>query len=64
MGIIIDIKKTSIYQDGKEDGKIEGKIETSLDIAQKMIKEGIDLNLIAKITGLSLDELKKLKNIN
>jgi predicted transposase YdaD len=57
MGVFLDIKKTSIYQDGKE----EGKIETNLEVAEKMLQEKIDINLVQKITTISLDELKKIQ---
>jgi predicted transposase/invertase (TIGR01784 family) len=61
MGVFLDIKKTSIYQDGKEEGKIEGKVETTLEVATKMLQEGIEINLVQKITGISLAELKKIQ---
>jgi len=41
---------------GIEQGKIEGKIED----AKKMLKEGLEIGLISKITGLSIDEIKNL----
>lgn len=34
--------------------------ETTLDIARKMKLNGIDINLIATITGLSTGEIKNL----
>jgi predicted transposase/invertase (TIGR01784 family) len=42
-------------QEGLEKGKLEAKIET----AKKMKKEGLSLDLIIKITGLSKKDLKK-----
>ena len=44
-------------QDGKEKGKREEKIE----IAKKSLKEGLSIDVISKITGLSKEEIKKLK---
>lgn len=41
------------------EGKIEGKIEGKLEIASQMKKKGMDKNLIAEITGLSLEEIEK-----
>ena len=38
-----------------------GKAEGILEAARSMLNEGISLDLTAKITGLSLDELKKLR---
>ena len=42
----------------KEEGLKEGKIE----MAKKMLKEGLDLNLISKLSDLSVEEIKNLKN--
>jgi len=48
---------------GIEKGRIEGgrkgKIEGKLEAARNMILEGIGLDKVLKITGLSLDDLKK-----
>lgn len=42
-------------------GKKEGKKERNIEIAKKSLEENIDINLISKITGLSLEEIKNLK---
>lgn len=49
-------KMASAEQSNRNMGKIEGKIE----IAKAMIKEGDDLEKVARTTGLSLDQVKKL----
>ncbi len=41
----------------REEGKIEGKIE----IATKAIKKGLSMNDIIELTGLSADEINKIK---
>jgi len=41
---------------GKLKGRIEGKIET----AKNMIKLNADIDFIYRVTGLSLEEIKKL----
>jgi predicted transposase/invertase (TIGR01784 family) len=46
-------------QEGKLEGKQEGKLETKIETAKKMKKEGLSLDLIIKITGLSKKDLKK-----
>ena len=43
-------------QKGREQGKLKEKIKT----AENMKKEDIDTPIIAKITGLSLEEIEKL----
>ena len=46
---------------GKEQGLIEGKEQGIIETAKKMLDEGIDIALIEKITGLSIEEISKLK---
>lgn len=43
-----------------EEAKEEGKLEEKKKIAKSMISEKIDIALISKITGLSIDELKQV----
>ena len=45
---------------GKIEGKTEGKIEERQAIAKKMKVMGIPFETITALTGLSLDEIKKL----
>jgi predicted transposase YdaD len=53
MGVIIDEKNTSIYQEGK----IEGKIE----VAKKMLKLGISIPTIEEATELTKAEILQIK---
>ena len=46
---------------GLEKGKADGKIEEKLVITRAMLAEGFDVDVIAKVTGLSVDQIKKLK---
>ena len=47
---------------GKAEGKREGKRETMLAMAKRMLKDGIlALKDIARYTGLSLAQVKKLQ---
>ena len=46
---------------GKDEGIAEGKKKQQLEIAKKMLKDITDYNLIAKYTGLSIEEIKELK---
>ena len=45
---------------GREEGREQGREETNKENAIKMKKNGLDLNLIANITGLSIEEIEKL----
>ena len=45
---------------GKDEGIAEGKKKQQLEIAKKMINKGMDLSSIFELTGLSIEEIKKL----
>jgi len=45
---------------GRSEGKAEGLAEGKVLIAKAMVEEGIDTNTIAKVTGLSCEEVKSL----
>ena len=54
------------YNDGKDAGLTQGKElgakEKMVEIAKKMLKENVDVDFIVKMTGLSKEELEKLKD--
>lgn len=50
------------YDEGKIEGKMEGRQEERIEIAKAMLSEGIDLKVIAKMTRLSTEEIKQVKN--
>ena len=43
------------------EGKIEGKLEGKIEIARKALKQGLSINNIVELTGLSVDEIKGIK---
>nr|WP_264337871.1 hypothetical protein [Wolbachia endosymbiont (group B) of Dolichovespula media] len=47
-------------QIGHQKGKIEGKIEGKIAVAKNSLKAGVSIDVIAEITGLSLDKIKQL----
>ena len=48
------------FSEGEAKGRSEGLAEGRVLIAKAMIVEGIDTNTIAKVTGLSCEEVKSL----
>ena len=46
---------------GKREGKIEGRIEEKIEIAKTLLKRHMPLEEIVAITGLSIEEIKKLE---
>lgn len=53
-------EKTMIYE-AKRKGIDEGKKETYLEVAENALKAGLSTEQISKITGLSAEEINKLK---
>ena len=47
-------------KEGKEEGRAEGKAEANMDNARKMKADGMPTELIAKYTGLTIEEIEKL----
>jgi predicted transposase/invertase (TIGR01784 family) len=51
--------------EGRAEGRVEGRAEgiqqRNLEIAKSMLKEGVELDLISKVTGLDKDSLSALK---
>ena len=41
-------------------GKEEGKKEKAIEMAKNALAEGLDIELISKLTNLSIEEIKKL----
>ena len=48
------------FEEGIEKGKLEGLKEGKISMAKAMKNDGVDINLISKYTGLSIEEIKKL----
>ena len=48
-------------KEGKKEGIKEGKIKNTKEIAKKMLNENVEIELISRITGLTMQELKKIK---
>ena len=44
----------------RERGLAEGARQNSIEIAKKMKQEGMNINIIVKITGISKEEIEKL----
>jgi predicted transposase/invertase (TIGR01784 family) len=64
LGSLVSSWKTEGINIGKAEGinigKAEGRVETSRQIAQKLLKTGLNLAKIAKITGLTLKDIKTI----
>ena len=57
----IDTAKQEGLAEGMELGMEKGMNQKALDIARNMLADGIDINLIMKYSGLSKEQIEKLK---
>lgn len=46
---------------GRREGRQEGILEEKQEIAKNLMKEGTEIALIVKVTGLSKSQVEKLK---
>ncbi|HFE9702921.1 Rpn family recombination-promoting nuclease/putative transposase [Clostridium perfringens] len=46
---------------GKKEGKLAGKLESKLEVVKESLSQGLEISLISKITGLSEEEILKIK---
>ena len=51
----------SIKGEGYEAGIIDGQKSKQIDIAKKMLEKNSDINFISECTGLTIEEIEKLK---
>ena len=63
IGMRQGIKKGKLegIREGKLEGIKTGEENKAISIAKSMKKDGADINLIAKYTGLSIEEIRKLR---
>lgn len=47
--------------EGRAEGKVEGKNERNIEIAKNLLARQMDIKDIAEVTGLSIEEIEKLK---
>ncbi|MDR1242881.1 MAG: hypothetical protein LBM00_08915, partial [Deltaproteobacteria bacterium] len=47
-------------QEGRQEGLQEGRQEEKLEVARNALRKKMDHNMIADLTGLSLEEVKRL----
>ncbi len=60
-GMALSLEDTSFAKYYKAEGKAEGRREQQLVVAERMLREGFDEVLIARITGLDITEVQEMK---
>ena len=56
-----DARKAGL-KEGMEKGLLAGERDKAIETAKKMLENEIPIDLITKCTGLSLEEVKRLKD--
>ncbi|MEJ5189785.1 MAG: hypothetical protein WHT84_11290, partial [Breznakiellaceae bacterium] len=46
--------------EGRNEGRLEGRIEERRETARRMKARGIEIDIIAEVTGLSREEIEEL----
>ncbi|MDH2475758.1 Rpn family recombination-promoting nuclease/putative transposase [Clostridium perfringens] len=54
--------RISALENAETKGKREGKLESKLEVVRESLSQGLEISLISKITGLSEEEIIKIKN--
>ena len=56
-----DNREVAAKEEGFNDGFSDGAIATTQVIVKNMLNENADINFISKVTGLTIEEINKLK---
>ena len=57
----IEYARETGREEGREEGRAEGVKQNSFDIAKRMLEKGIDIETISELTGLTAEEVSRLK---
>ena len=59
--MMLNSERTVGKDEGLTEGRTEGRKEERIEIAKSMLKKECDISLISEVTGLSIEEIEKLK---
>ncbi len=60
--LLVNEGKAEGKAEGRAEGRAEGSQEAARNIALNLLKEGLSIDLIAKTTGLTVEEVQQLQN--
>ena len=49
-------------KEGRKEGREEGALNKQKEIVKNLLKEGVDIKIISTSTGLSVEEIEKLRS--
>ena len=61
MQMMLNSERTVGKDEGLAQGRKEGRKEKCIEIAKSMLEKECDISLISEVTGLSIEEIEKLK---
>jgi predicted transposase/invertase (TIGR01784 family) len=61
MFALSDLKKTKVYQEALQEGRQEGKQEGRQEIALNLLKTGMNIAQVAKLTGLTTAQVQQIQ---
>ena len=62
LGNVLNTAKEEGRKEGRKEGIEEGEKRKSMEMALRMREDGMPLEVIAKYTGLSVEEIQNLKS--
>ena len=59
-----DLKNSldTAFEEGKIEGKIEGEVSNAIEVIKKGYSEGLSVEVLAKLTGMSVSEVSRVLN--
>ena len=62
--MVTNMEKTlgNIYKEGENEGMIAGELKGKMDAAKKRLAENLSEELSVRITGLPVEQIRKLKS--
>ena len=55
-----ELKKTRVYQEGKQEGKQEGRLEAKLEAVPRLLALGLNVEQIATALDLEVEQLRQV----
>ncbi|MGV8983307.1 Rpn family recombination-promoting nuclease/putative transposase [Clostridium sp.] len=59
---IEEIRKLHYKEEGREEGREEGEIKKAIEIAKKLLRKGVSMDIIVESTDLTIEEVEGIKN--
>jgi predicted transposase/invertase (TIGR01784 family) len=64
MFALSDLKKSKLYQEalqeGEQKGEQKGELRGKQEVALNLLKIGMNINQVAKVTGLTIEQVRQL----